>query len=586
MILTFNNFYFQWDRLYYVFLWVKPGPIQAQETKPTRQHQDPARVAPFPAPSSLCVLLCELNFNVISKTKSSTMAIYNLHNKSRYFLNSSNPCFRISQTPQHCIPLPCLPKTKIFPIPTSAIFFNSIQFHSKSALFPLNSLISSGSSSVCFPTHTCSQSSHLLRFCGSFNDRGFLVNLRLFKPIFRGGCQSLSTLSSDVSSSSMLLEILGSNEDFRMRNPGGNRIRWNATSKQVSEIVDLIKRGENDLESKLDSINVSFSIASVTQIFGVLNCEKVSALPFFDWIRGSQPDMCSNYDFCSLVIDNCGRLNDFEAMLSIMNGFTQRGIRLTQKAFGFLTVFILDKPSVMDSVRKVVNVLNEVGGSCRTSGVHSLIEMFSILGSFEMAKFVIEITERKVSYYYMIIREKCRRCDFVGARAIIDEMRQLDCEPTVNIYNYMLSTLFKNNESAEASKLFEEMEEKNCPPDELTFEILICHSCKLGEFVYANELLDGMVSKGLEPRVSTHAALVKAYFDTQRYEEAYNYVVNTSFKHSYTSNMIYSVLISLHEKKGNVVTALSVLSEMTKKGLRPNFSVYRRLENVSRSRAG
>ncbi|KAH7524856.1 hypothetical protein FEM48_Zijuj06G0163500 [Ziziphus jujuba var. spinosa] len=532
-------------------------------------------------------LLCKLNFNVISKAKSSTMAIQNLHNKYRYLLNSSNPYFLISETSKCYIPLAFLPKNTVFPVPTSAIFFNSIQFHSKSTFIPLNSLnSSSGSSSVCAPAHPSSQSSHLLRSCGSFSDRGFLVNLRLLKPSFHGGCQSLSTLSSDISLSSMLLESLSSNEDSRMGNPGSDRIRWNATPKQVSEIIDMIRRGENDLESKLDSINVSFSVASVFQIFGVLNCEKVSALRFFDWIRGSQPNICSNYDVCSLVIDNCGRLNDFEAMLSIMNGFAQRGIRLTQKAFGFLTVLILDKPLVMDSVRKVVRVLNEVGGSCGNSGVQSLIEMFSILGSFEMAKFVIQMTERKVSYYYMIIREKCRRCDFVGAMAIIDEMRQLGCEPTVNIYNYILSTLFKNNGSAEASKLLKEMEEKNCPPDELTFEILICHSCKLGEFVYAKELLDGMVSRGLEPRVSTHVALVKAYFDMQRYEEAYNYVVDTSLKHRYSSNMIYSVLISLHQKKGNVVTALSVLSDMTKKGLRPNFSVYRRLENVSRCQAG
>lgn len=382
----------------------------------------------------------------------------------------------------------------------------------------------------------------------------------------------MSTSSSDVSPSSTPLA-----ENSRFGYHGADGIRWNASPKQVADLIDVIRKGEIDLESKLDSFNVSLSVASFSQIFGVLNCEKVSALRFFDWIRSSHPNLRGNFDICSLVIDNCGRLNDFEAMLSLLSDFRLRGIRLTQKAFGFLSVLILEKPLIMDSVRKVVTLLNEVGGSCGTSGIRSLIEMLSSLGSFEMAEFVIQITEKKVTYYHIIIKEKCRRCDFMGATAVLDVMWQLGCMPTVNTYNYILSNLCKNNYSAEAGKLLREMQEKNCPPDDLTFEILVCQCCKLCEFDHVIKLLDGMVSRGLEPRLTTHAAIVKAYFESKRYEEAYDYVVDSSVKHKRSSNTVYSLLISLHQKKGNVVTALSILSEMTKKGLRPNSAVYRRL---------
>ncbi|KAF3447417.1 hypothetical protein FNV43_RR12603 [Rhamnella rubrinervis] len=476
------------------------------------------------------------------------MAIQNLHNKFRYLLNPSNPNSIVSQTPQLYISLACLPKNIVSLIPTSAIFFNFNHFHSKTASIPLYSLISSTGYS---PS---------------------LVNLRWFKPYCHGGFQSLSTSSSIVSTSSTPLA-----ENSWIRNHDVDGIRWNASPKQVSDLVEMIRKGENDLESKLDSFNVSLSVASIIQVFGVLNCEKVSALRFFDWIRSSQPNLRGNYDICSLVIDNCGRLNDFEAMLCILNEFRQRGIRLTQKAFGFLSVLILTKPLIMDSVRQVVIVLNEVGGSCGVSGIRSLIEMFSVLGSFEMAKYVIQITEKKVSYYNIIIKEKCRRSDFIGARAILDEMWRVGCVPRVNTYNYVLGNLCKNEESSEANELLKEMQEKNCPPDDLTFEILVCQSCKLCKLDYAIKLLDGMVSRGLEPRLTTHATIVKAYFYSKRYEEAYNYVVYSSVKHKCSSNTIYSLLLSLHQKKGNLVTALSILSEMTKKGLRPNSAVYRRL---------
>lgn len=471
------------------------------------------------------------------------MAIQNLHNKFRYFLNPSNPNSIVSQTPQLYVSIACFPKTIVSLIPTSAIFFNFNHFHSKTSSIPLYFLISStGYSSS-------------------------LVNLRWFKPHCHGGFQSLSTSSSNVSTSSTPLA----------RNHGVDGVRRNASPKQVSDLIDIIRKGENDLESKLDLFNVSLSVASINQIFRVLNLEKVSALRFFYWIRSSQPNLHRNYDICSLVIDNCGRLNDFEAMLRILNDFRQRGICLTQKAFGFLPCLILEKTLIMDSVRKLVTVLNEIGGSCGVSGIRSLIEMFSVLGSFEMAKYVIQITEKKVSYYHIIIKEKCRRSDFIGARAILDEMRQLGCVPTVNIYNYILSNLCKNNENFEAREFLKEMQEQNCPPDNLIFEILICQSCKLCQFDDAVKLLDAMVSRGLEPRLTTHATMVKAYFDSKRYEEAYNYVVASSVKHKCSSNAIYSLLVSLYQEKGSVGTALSTLSEMTKKGLRPKSAVYRRL---------
>jgi hypothetical protein len=78
-------------------------------------------------------------------------------------------------------------------------------------------------------------------------------------------------------------------ENVKVGKMGVDGIRANASPKQGSEMIGIITRDiDNDLESKLDSMNVSLSITSITEIFRVLNCEKVSTIRFFAWIRGTE----------------------------------------------------------------------------------------------------------------------------------------------------------------------------------------------------------------------------------------------------------------------------------------------------------
>jgi pentatricopeptide repeat protein len=501
------------------------------------------------------------------------MEIPGLYKKLRYFSNSRSLYSLFSHSPHPFIS----PKTLVSPNSSSNFFFisNHFHFHTKptsNSLYPIIS--SSGSSLFSATTYPVPQSSQALHCysCNNNENRHQLLNL--------GRClRWFSVSSNDVSSGSAGLEGINSIKNVKFGKMVVDRIRPKATHKQVSEIISMVMRDANDLESKLDSMNVRLSIASITEIFRVLNCERVSGIRFFDWIRDSQPDLYRNSDICSLVIDNCGCLDDYKALLYILNEFRKKKICLNKRAFGFLPVLVSNKDSIMHSVRRVVEVLNEAGGSCRKSGIHSLIEMFSDLGSFEMAKFVMEITEWNSIYYNILIREKCRRCDFEGAREMLDEMRQMGCDQIVAGYNYLLSSLFKNDETAQPWQLLEEMQERGCLPDALTFEIFIYYSFRLGQFDLASKFLDRMVLNGIEPRLTTHAAFIKGYFNSLRYEEAYKYVVDSSVKHKFSSNSNYSLLASLHQKKGNVVIARNILLEMIKKGLRPKFSVYMRVLN-------
>ncbi|KAA8547387.1 hypothetical protein F0562_003749 [Nyssa sinensis] len=402
--------------------------------------------------------------------------------------------------------------------------------------------------------------------------------------------RSFSVLSKDVYSASTSVETkvsyktskfekLGGvgNDNSRFRKKAIGGFESNVTLKQISEIIEFIRRGGDDLELKLNSIGASLSVESVSGIFEVLNFERVSGLRLFNWVRDRNQKLYYNANFCSLIIANCGWLDDYETMICLLNDFKSQRICLTEKAFGFLPVLGSSEDLVMESIRRVIEVLNEVGGSCLGSGIWALIKMLCRLDLFEMAKFVMGTTKRKVSHYNILVLEKCRKCQFEDARDLLEEMRQFGCDPNVRSYNYLLSSLCKNDRTVQACSVLEEMKEKGCPLDALTFEIFIYFSCRLGKLDEANQFFDQMVSRGLEPRLTTHAAFIKGFFRSRQYEEAYKYVADLALKSKRSSNVIYSLLASLHQKEGDLNIARNILIEMMEKGLRPNFSVYMRI---------
>lgn len=364
------------------------------------------------------------------------------------------------------------------------------------------------------------------------------------------------------------------------KNVGLKEVRSFATREQVQDIIRMIRTGDKDLESKLYSMNPSLSFDSCTQIFEVLNYRKVDALGLCDWIMYSHPT-CKN-DVCSMVIDNIGRLGNYEAMSRVLGRFSTRRVSLVPLAFKFVSF----SPSKEATLRKVIEILKKVGGPIRGSGLCSLIKMFSAMGSFEMAEFVMQLSERKATFYNIMIAEKCRNADFDGAKNLVEVMMQHGFDPEAKTLNYIFSGLFKHDKSAQATALFEQMLERKCAPDPITFEIFIDHSCKVGNFALARELLDRMTVQGITPRLSTHAAILKQYFYLKRYKEAYQYVIESGVKYN-CSHYVYGVLARLYVKEDEVIVAHNLLTEMINKGLRPDHSVYkrvfRRLINTGRS---
>ena len=210
---------------------------------------------------------------------------------------------------------------------------------------------------------------------------GVKLNLSSSKPYTQTSFRLLSTSSFDNFSRS-----------FEFGNKDIDGLVTDVSPKQISEILEVIRSDGHDMEAKLSLMNLRLSVASVTEIFRVLNLERVSAMRFFGWVSNSQLELSCNHDICSLIVDNCGWLGDFETMRCLLKDSNLKRVCLTAKAFRFVPVFTLSKASVMDFVRELIVVFDDVGGVCRSSGIFGLIEMFSVSGSFEMAKFVMEIT--------------------------------------------------------------------------------------------------------------------------------------------------------------------------------------------------
>ncbi|KMT19402.1 hypothetical protein BVRB_1g012510 [Beta vulgaris subsp. vulgaris] len=353
----------------------------------------------------------------------------------------------------------------------------------------------------------------------------------------------------------------------------GNLVDSGLSTGDISSIIDVIKGDGNDMESRLDLIE-SIHSKSIIQVFHCLNLYKLPALRFFTWWKNAYPSFTRNSHICSLVVSNCGLLGDYANMLELLKDFRNQQICLSEKAFGFLLVSSDSMEVAKKSITEVIELLTEVGGSCRNSGIHSLLEMLCSLISFDLAKYVIDITERKVSYYNILVKHMCTRGQFKDARNLFEEMRGISCDPDTKTYNYLISSLCKQGSIDQAVSVFEEILGRGCSPNFITFETLIYFACKYGRSDHAIMLYDQMVSCGVKPRLSTHYAFIRGYFRSQQFDEAYRYVVDNASASTCSVQEIYNVLASLHLQDGYLIVAHNLLVEMLQKGLKPKHSIF------------
>ncbi|WOG97531.1 hypothetical protein DCAR_0416872 [Daucus carota subsp. sativus] len=426
--------------------------------------------------------------------------------------------------------------------------------------------LSSGSASDCSVSHSTygfSSNHHL----------SFLSGMLRHQFGFRWFCKLVDDTGNDKfwEFEEMGDDVFG---DIENKANGVKGVDSQVNYDHVSEIVEVIRSGGSDLGLLLDSRSSNISVKLVAQIFQVLNNDKIPALHFLQWLQVSYPELCYSSRVCSSMICNCGWLEDYKTMILMLRGFKAKRVCLDETAFEFLPVLTTSQASIKDSIRKVIDALVEVGGSCCGSGISSLIKMLCSLGSFNLAEFVINITGKNVSYYNIIIREKCRKCLVGEMHGLLEEMREFGCDPNISTYNYLLSHLCVSGRMAEACSLINLMQESGTTPDALSFDILIQYSCKTGKLGIAHQFYNQILLRGIKPRIQTHVAFVKSNFSAGNCDEALEYVHNLDNQHLQSSNMLYSLVAYLHLKKGHLIVARSILIQMMDKGLKPNFLVF------------
>lgn len=396
-------------------------------------------------------------------------------------------------------------------------------------------------------------------------------NTSRFNNVYRFHDRRLfSVSSSDISVHSevgVVLDQIG----WKRKGKRSYGVGMDLASKVKSSIIEIIKSGEDDMEAKLSSVSSELSVEFITEIFRVLNSQMISGLRFFRWARANNPRLFLSADFCSLIISNCGWLDDYDTMLSLLNEFRLENICLHESAFWFLPVFRSSQSSLISSVERLMEVLNQVGGSCRGSGISALIQMFCRLDLFGMAKHVLEISGKN-SHYDILVRERCKKGHL--ASDIIQEMKEFGCTPTIKTYNYVVASLCKQDKMDEAYGILEQMQQERVLPDALTYEIFIHKFCNSGKMDLAKEFLDKMGNIKLEPRLETHTALLKALFKLEQYAEAYNYVIYSSDTYKLSGSKLYSLLADLHQRKGDLMSSQQVMLEMMNKDHKPDFTVY------------
>ncbi|KAJ4784758.1 Pentatricopeptide repeat-containing protein [Rhynchospora pubera] len=340
------------------------------------------------------------------------------------------------------------------------------------------------------------------------------------------------------------------------------------------EVVRLIREDSSRLEAELNQKNLMVSPSFVIEVLFALNKEGIPALRFFNWAMNCCPGFVPSAKIYNQLVNNLGRVDDYETMFGLLTKLSTRGFCLTEKAFAFLTLTRPD--NLTSSVEKIVGILNGVG-SCRGSGIFSLIRHLCSMNAFDLAISVMEKTSKSTRYYNALIAAKCKNGDFQGVREVFDEMSQSNCDPDMNSFNYILGCLLKYNRVNEACGLLETMERLGFTPDEITYELLVFHACKASRIDSATQFLDKMLLEGLRPRLKTHAAFIKGYFLLGREADAFKYVLDMSLRDKFSVNVNYSMLSSLFCKSKRVSEAGRILYEMMEKGYRPNQRVYFRV---------
>ncbi|RLM74785.1 pentatricopeptide repeat-containing protein [Panicum miliaceum] len=212
--------------------------------------------------------------------------------------------------------------------------------------------------------------------------------------------------------------------------------------------------------------------------------------------------------------------------------------------------------------------------------------------------------------YTAMIDGLCRIGESEKALKLLSMMEKKGCSPNVVTYTALIDGLGKSGKVDIGLQLFTQMSTQGCSPNYVTYRVLINHCCAAGlldeahsllsemkqtywpkylqgysfavqgfskKFIASLGLLEEMESHGTVPIAPVYGLLIDNFAKAGRLEQAlelHKEMIEVSPSQNITSHVTYASLIQALCLASHPEKAFELYSEMTRKGVVPELSVF------------
>ncbi|KAL8476548.1 hypothetical protein ACS0TY_029014 [Phlomoides rotata] len=155
------------------------------------------------------------------------------------------------------------------------------------------------------------------------------------------------------------------------------------------------------------------------------------------------------------------------------------------------------------------------------------------------------------------------------------EMVAMSPQPSVLVYNKLLSVLAKMEEYTVALSMFDEMRHSSFPVDEFTMNIIINCCCRLNRVDFGFAVMGSFLKKDYKPDVTTFSTLLQGLFLGGKVAEAEALFKKVLvFKLCQPNDIMILTVINGLCKSGQTLAARSLLREFEKSSYKPGVKAY------------
>jgi len=201
-------------------------------------------------------------------------------------------------------------------------------------------------------------------------------------------------------------------------------------------------------------------------------------------------------------------------------------------------------------------------------------KLFAQLSSFEDPKEMAGLVQimknakhLQREHVYLVMSRLAEKHLFAEAKDMKQVLSQRDFAFDVNVYNYLLTSLFHQDSDtvgAQAVDLWREMEQRKISPDETTYTALVIGFARCqGDYSQQSlEALTAMRNAGLQPSVELYRQVLVQLAEQDRVEEVENLLRLLKEGALHKDTDIYNVLIKMYTNNEDVDRIQALLKEM------------------------